>query len=187
MALSRRLQQFRLRLLGRHPADYAQELQEFLKAMWDQAMGIPGGWLGTTPPTIVAGSAGTAGSEAAGWQAADARPAIETATPSSRTGVTGDEGTGTALMRADATIPDAVIHEATLATDGYGLIADSTQSLKIRFIPALSRDEVEYFKTIFLASSSSNDRGVNRDGPNALCDPRFASDRRLGSSCSCTL
>lgn len=60
-----------VRLVGRHPTDYAQELQEALDELRVSATSmLPAGFIGTVPlPTAAVGDPGT---EAAGWMAADA-------------------------------------------------------------------------------------------------------------------
>ena len=100
---SLRLGPCRIQLVGRSPEDYAQELQEAIKKLWEKVWGgIPAGFNSTVPPTIQAGAAGTAGTESAGWMAADARPAIETGNPPAiLLGQPTAEGTGTSLARAD--------------------------------------------------------------------------------------
>jgi len=65
------------RIVGRTPPDYAQELQGYLEKDHERAEGgIPGGFNETVPPDLVAGGAGSAGTESAGWMAADAAPPV---------------------------------------------------------------------------------------------------------------
>jgi hypothetical protein len=107
---SLRLGPCRVQLVGRDPQDYAQELQEAIKKLWEKVWGgIPAGFNGTVPPTIQAGVAGSAGNESAGWMAADAQVPIETGIPANPTGKVASEGTGTALMRASATIAQGIV------------------------------------------------------------------------------
>lgn len=68
MTIQRRLTQFRLRLVGRSPSDYAQELQDFLKDLFEQNLGIPGGFFDVLP--VPPGDEASAGDPADGWAAA---------------------------------------------------------------------------------------------------------------------
>ena len=183
MALRQRFFQFSLKLVGRHPSDYAQELQDFLESVWQYSLGIPGGFLDLAASVIRAGIASAAGDRNTGWAASDHVHQIETAAPSSPTGVTPDEGIGTALMRADAVIQDRILLEAASQPDGYVLQADSTQALGISWTPGLTRDEVTFVESQFLSSLESSERGARRN--DTICDGRFASDRRApcGSCC----
>lgn len=140
MALTRRQPKSRVRIVGRDPSNYAQELQEKLEELDRQGQGIPAGFLGTTPETIQAGAAGDAGTSAEGWMSAGARPAIETGIPSQATGTAGAEGTGTALMRADA-----VIKQGIVTTKGDVLTHSAT-------VPA--REPVGANNTVFTADSA---------------------------------
>lgn len=109
MGLTRRSPKSHVRIVGRDPGDYAQELQEKLEELARQAQGIPGGFLGTAPSVIQAGVTAAAGSESAGWLSAGATFGIQTAAPSHPTGTAAAEGTGTALMRADSTIKQGIV------------------------------------------------------------------------------
>jgi hypothetical protein len=67
-----RLSETAPRIVGRAPADYAQELQEFLEKLLYKAIGgIPAGFNETDPTIIDGGSPSAPGSESAGWAAAD--------------------------------------------------------------------------------------------------------------------
>ena len=80
--VSRRLRDFGLELVGRHFIDYAYELQEALRDLWSQAtFGIPGGFKDTTPPTVKIGGTPSAGTEDAGWMAANAQLVATRGTP----------------------------------------------------------------------------------------------------------
>ena len=109
MAIGRRLHAFNVKLVNRHYKDYAQDLELFLKNLWEESLGIPGGFLATAATTIQAGVAALAGTLLAGWAAADHVHAVETASPANPTGTAAQEGTGTALMRADATILQGIV------------------------------------------------------------------------------
>jgi len=100
---SRRLQAFMLRLVGRHPTDYAQELQDFLEEEHNARVGgIPGGFNGSSPTTVHAGGTGSPGTELAGWAAADHDHPVETGAADPITlGAAASEGSGTPLARAD--------------------------------------------------------------------------------------
>jgi hypothetical protein len=99
----------RFRNLFKGGAEIGRQLDDALEGMIDQSQSIPAGFKGTTPPAIVAGSAGTGGTESAGWMAANARPAVTTATPTWPTQKSAAEGSGFALMRADAKIAQGIV------------------------------------------------------------------------------
>lgn len=84
-------------------SDVARLLDDVLRAINAKVHGLPEGFFGTVPSTIKAGETGTAGTEAAGWMSAGARPAIETGPPTGLANANA-EGTGTSLMRAGARI-----------------------------------------------------------------------------------
>ena len=86
-----------------------QKLKEYLKLLLDYIQGVPGGFRGTVPRTIQAGVAGDAGTQDAGWMSAGALAPIKTGTPPNATAAAALEGTGTALMRADATIRQGIV------------------------------------------------------------------------------
>lgn len=177
MALGQRFPQFRVRIAGRSLPDLAQELQEYLYELWRYTQGIPGGFLNTAATAIQAGIAAAAGTVTASWAAADHTHSIETAAPTNPTGVTPAEGTGTALMRADATIQSIILKTAALNPDHYVLQSDSGDALGIAWVPGFSREETEFLREIFITSTSADDRGA-RHGAASSCDGRFASDRR---------
>lgn len=189
MALRQRFFAFNLKLVGRNPADYARELEELLESLWNFTLGIPGGFLNIVATILQAGVASSAGDRNTGWAAADHNHRIETSAPTSPTGPTPLEGTGTSLMRADATIRDGVMADAVSQPDGYVLQADSTDVLGVSWTPGLTRDEVVFVRGQFESSLESSDRGARRN--DMICDGRFASDRRSpcdpSSSSCCTI
>ena len=106
-----------VRLVGRSPIDYAQELQEWLEQLQRQAQGgIPAGFNNTTPNATAA--AGSAGTEAAGWMAADA------IIPQGIVTTKGD-------LLGYSSVPDRL----PIDLDGYVPVADSTAPLGIRWKP----------------------------------------------------
>lgn len=177
MALRQRFMQFRNRIVGRSLPDSAQEIQEYLYEIWRYTQGIPGGFLNTAATAIRAGIASAAGTVNASWAAADHVHNPETAAPSNPTGVTPDEGSGTALMRADAVIEDIILKTAALNPDNYVLQSDSGDALGVQWVPGFSREETEFLREIFITSTSDQDRGARRATVSS-CDGRFASDRR---------
>lgn len=90
-------------LIGRAWPEVARPVYEFLRKIWDsEADGIPAGFGNTPPNTIVAGSTASAGTENAGWMAADATFAIFTAPASSlEPDSINTEGSSVAVSRAD--------------------------------------------------------------------------------------
>lgn len=101
MATSRRISFNPPRIVGRVPNDYAQELQEFLEMLArGQDDGIPPGFNDTTPQTVIAGGAASAGTETTGWMASDAQLVADTDTPVA-VGVGNTEGASGAFARAD--------------------------------------------------------------------------------------
>lgn len=103
--------------------DAAQELQDFLRRIWDsEANGIPAGVTTDTPTTIQAGATATLGTEASGWEPGDHQHAVDTATAAALTASsTSTEGTGTALARADHTHDvSAIVDEAMIFAIIFG-------------------------------------------------------------------
>jgi hypothetical protein len=100
---SRRLSQGQERLAGRSWEDVAPRMEELVSRINEQVSGgIPPGFNNSSPVQVQAGVEASPGTENAGWMAADAVISVETAAPSSiLLGTTADEGTGTALARAD--------------------------------------------------------------------------------------
>ncbi len=176
MPLGQRFPQFRNRVVGRSPSDYAKELQEYLYDVWRYTQGIPGGFLDTVATAIRAGVASTAGTVAASWAAADHIHNPETAAPSNPTGVTPSEGSGTALMRADATIEDIVLATAALSPNGYVLQSNSGQALGIEWVPGLSRTETEVLISIVERTTGSGSRSARSRCRSARC-------QRTGNCC----
>jgi hypothetical protein len=123
-------------------------LRKLYDHIHDSHIGIPGGFFGTAPNVIVAGDPADAGTENAGWMAADATFEVQTAAPTNPTGTAAAEGTGTALMRADATIKQGIVttkgdilgHNATVpARHAVGanttvLTADSAQTTGLAWV-----------------------------------------------------
>lgn len=175
MAVGQRFPQFRNRLVGRSPSDYAQEVQEYLYDVWRYTQGTPGGFLDTAATAIRAGIAAAAGSVLTSWAAADHVHSVETAAPANPTGKTASEGTGTALMRADAVVPDIILTTAALQPDGYALLSDSSQALGVRWAPGLSASEITYVQNQFVTNIDAGERSARTA---MECDDRFASDRR---------
>lgn len=106
-----------VRLVGRDPIDYAQELQEWLEQLARQAQGgIPSGFNATVPNATAA--TGSAGTESAGWMAADA------VIPQ---GIVTTKGDLLGYSSAPARLP--------IDLDGYVPVADSTAPLGIRWKP----------------------------------------------------
>lgn len=184
MALGQRFPQFVLRIVGRSPSNYAEELQEFCYKVWRYTQGIPGGFLSTAATAIQAGISAAAGTVTASWAAADHVHSIETATPSNPTGVEAAEGSGTALMRADATVQDIILATAADQPDHYVLQSNSGEALGVEWVPGFTRSETEFLREIFVASLASEERGARRTA--AVCDGRFASDRRAPCDNCCT-
>jgi hypothetical protein len=137
----------RFRTLFKAGSEIGRQLDDALGGIIDSSQAIPAGFKNTTPPAIVAGSAGTAGTESAGWMAADARPAVTTATPTWPTQKIAAEGSGFALMRSDAKIAQGIVtrkgdlltHDGVTAealpvgADDTTLLADSTQTTGLRW------------------------------------------------------
>lgn len=144
------------RIVGRDPADYAQELQDILEALQAQTdvtnvlyqtetLGI-----GAAPGTIQAGQTADPGTSGSGWIGADATFAVETAAPTNPTGTAAAEGSGTALMRADATVKQGIVTtkgdvlgfstvpaKLAVGSDALGLTADSGQATGLRWGPVV--------------------------------------------------
>lgn len=100
-ATSRRLTITTIRIVGRHPDDYAEELQRFLEKLAKQVHGgIPAGFNEETPTRVEADVSADPGTETAGWAAADHQHdvAVESA---GGLGNANAEGSSNALARAD--------------------------------------------------------------------------------------
>ena len=97
------------RFLGRVPQltrrpweNVAQELEEFLRKLWDsEADGSSAGYSSEVPETVEAGDIGSAGTEASGWSAADHEHPVSTAAPVDFINSAPEEGTATGLARSD--------------------------------------------------------------------------------------
>lgn len=100
-AISRRLTNTAIRLVGRSPNDYAEELQRFLEKIAKQVFGgIPAGFNDVSPTQIEADTVSSPGSQTEGWAAADHAHPVLTAS-AGELGDVSSEGTSPALSRAD--------------------------------------------------------------------------------------
>lgn len=155
MALSRRKPPLLPDLAILNWADIRGALYRYLRWVNDFYSSIPGGFLGSTPEDIQAGATASSGTESASWAAADHVHGVETAAPSNPTGTAPAEGTGTSLMRADATIQQGIVttkgdllgystvpERVPVGANGTVLMADSTQALGVRY-SAMSVDDLE--------------------------------------------
>lgn len=148
--VGRRVARKRVRLAGRVWNDVAQELQEALDQLFDSNdNGIPPGFYDTTPTEVTADSPGDPGLETAGWAAADHDHPVNTAAPTNPTGAAASEGSGSALMRADATVKQGIVTtlgdllgfstvpaRIAVGTDGQVLTADSGDPLGVAWADA---------------------------------------------------
>lgn len=82
--------------------DVRRELLEFLRKLRDSSNdGIPPGYSGTTPTTVVIGGTANPGTENAGWMAADAALVMGDPAPPFGLANAASEGTGSAPARED--------------------------------------------------------------------------------------
>ena len=107
--------------LTRRPwEDVSQQLEEFLRRLWDsEADGIPSGFNEVVPSTVDAGvgtGIGDPGTEGQGWAAADHDHVATTGTPVALTPASvNDEGIATSLARSDHTHDtSALVDEALI-------------------------------------------------------------------------
>ena len=93
------------RIVGREPATYAQELQEFLERLLAKVLGgIPAGFNDVAPTDVQAGVSADAGEESTGWASADHVHAVIAGAAVALTPVsTSTEGSSSGLARADHT------------------------------------------------------------------------------------
>lgn len=146
MALGQRFTKLNLRLVGRHPSDYAQQLQELLEDLWRFTMGIPGGFLNTAATAIQAGVAAAAGTVAASWAAANHVHNILTAAPAGLSN-SNSEGSGTSLLRADAGIK----RDVRIFVNGVELVTRNAINLEGLVVT----DEGAVLDRVKVSSSSS--------------------------------
>ena len=111
MASGRRPTGFRPQVINQ-PWGYPvqRELQDWIDSQWaSDADGIPAGFEDVTPTTVEADVTSDPGTESEGWAAADHSHGVTTGAPTNPTGTAAAEGTGAALMRADATIEQGIV------------------------------------------------------------------------------
>lgn len=110
MTFERRLSEERPRLSDRTWPEVRRELEAFLDGLKDSNdEGLPAGFSATTPSQIQAGVDADEGEPTDGWTPPSHVHEVETATPSHPTGSAASEGSGSALMRADATIQQGIV------------------------------------------------------------------------------
>lgn len=127
---TRRLIENAVRLVGRASEDYAQELQEWLEKLWRQSTGsIPPGFNDTISPTISPNTTPTAGTEEAGWVAADAIPPLDLLLTTK-----GD------LLTKDSALYARKAQDAV--ADGSPLLKDSAQPTGMRWGPVGETDQL---------------------------------------------
>lgn len=85
------------------------QVDKFLQWCRSNYSGLPGGFKNLAATLVRAGVSAFAGTMANGWAAADHVHQPETAAPSHPTGAAAAEGTGSSLMRADATIKQGIV------------------------------------------------------------------------------
>lgn len=101
MASGRRRLAAEIQLTRRAWEDVAPELEDLLKRIWDsESNGIPAGFNGLLPTTVIPGSSGNAGTENSGWAAADHDHPVLTGAPAGLANAN-IEGTSTAIPRND--------------------------------------------------------------------------------------
>jgi hypothetical protein len=135
----------------------AAELQRFIEDLMQASdNGLPPGFGNLTPQTVEAGDTGSTGTQTDGWAAARHEHPVRTGAPTNPTGAAASEGTGTALMRADATIKQGIgttkgdlvgfgptPTRLPVGSDGQPIVADSGQSLGLRYgYPVLSPSQI---------------------------------------------
>lgn len=147
MAQGRRVGRKKVRVIGRTWNDVQRDIQEALDELLESNDdGIPPGFRDVTPEEVNAGDEGDPGTATQGWAAADHEHSVETAAPSNATGTAAAEGSGTALMRADATIEQGIVTtkgdllghstdpaRVPVGTDGQVLTADSGEALGVKW------------------------------------------------------
>lgn len=119
---TRRIIRDTIRLVGRSPDDYAQELQELLELLQQHAVGaIPAGFNNVTPKPTTVNIAAAAGTQSQGWTAADHIHALNLGLTAK-----GD------LLSFDGSLYGRL----PVGTDGQVLTADSPSSLGLKWAAA---------------------------------------------------
>lgn len=173
---TRRLTRSVVKLVGRSFPDVAQELQEWLEWLAQQAIaGLPAGFNVLVPSSIKAGVVGSAGSQTDGWMSASAQIPIQTGAPTHPTDTVASEGSGAALMRADATIQQGIVTtkgdllgfaavpaRIPVGIDGLVLLSDSTSILGVSWGQAVPGTGVQTPSNfIFPPSPSSSSASLD--------------------------
>jgi hypothetical protein len=159
MAVGRRFSGKVPRLIGRVWNDVTRELEDFLKKLFDAQVGIPFGFMGTTPTTVEIEDSGSAGTQGSGWAAADHEHEVDIGTGTPNTVVKWVTGPklGDSLITDDGTVVTAntttTIRAAALTDGSRGFFnvigtlpsSPSTTTYGTRFIitPNATSSEVQ--------------------------------------------